>query len=113
MKHGMKQIIFTWALDEPLGARDLIQIIPAEMVREAVISSLVGGWAKGGTPGVDEYLLILGSGPLQTKLTAVVATWIVRREGAEAALEWAESQPGGGASIVVELPGVETSDAEE
>jgi len=26
---------------------------------------------------------------------------------------WAESQPGGGASIVVELPGVETSDAEE
>ena len=94
MKHGMKQIIFTWALDEPLEARDLIQIIPAEMVREAVISSLVGGWAKGGKPGVDEYLLILGSGPLQTKLTAVVATWIVRREGAEAALEWAESQPG-------------------
>jgi hypothetical protein len=26
---------------------------------------------------------------------------------------WAESEPGGGASLVVQLPGVESSDAEE
>jgi hypothetical protein len=94
MKHGTKELIFTWAMIDPLAARDALQVIPAEMVREAAVSSLVGGWAKGGKPGVDEYVIALDSEPLRRKLTAVVVTWMLRREGPEAVLAWAESQPG-------------------
>ncbi len=96
MKYGMVELIFVWAMSNPVEARDALMSIPDEMIREVSVSSLVGGWAKGGHPGVDEYLIGLDNGPLQRKLTAVAVTWILRREGPEAMLAWAESQSGEG-----------------
>jgi len=93
MKHGMAELIFVWASQDPVGAREALQKIPFEMVREVAVSSLVGGWAQGGQPGIEDFLMTLSSGGLQTKLTAVTATWKLRRDGPEATLAWAESQP--------------------
>ena len=62
------------------------------MVRESAVSALAGGWARGGQPGLAEYLSQVPAGGLQTKLTAVAASWKLRHVGPEATLAWAEAQ---------------------
>jgi len=85
----------TWATMDPEAAWAHIQtlsLIGAEFDAELQIA-MVRGWFNSGHPGLTDFIQSLGPGATRQRCVGVYAREIIQRDGAEAAIRWADSVP--------------------
>jgi hypothetical protein len=84
----------TWARQDPEAARAAAATVGDERLRQASLIGVVRGWEESGQGGLQEFL---AASPAESSEFTVAIETLVRgialREGAEAAMAWADSIP--------------------
>jgi hypothetical protein len=86
-------VLRAWARSDPAAALRAAEQESRDAVRRASVGAVLVGWEQGGAPGSFEYVRSLPAGHDRQRYLAFVARRKVLRDGVEAAIRWAESQP--------------------
>lgn len=86
-------VLQAWARTDPSSALRVAEQESRHPVRRASVGAVLMGWEQGGTPGSFDYVQSLPPGHDRQRYLAFVARRKVLRDGVEAAIRWAESQP--------------------
>jgi len=94
---AMEAVVESWALGDPLAARDFVDLRLEQLPRRSryLIHPFVVGWVHSGVPGVFDYITELPV-PSRPAATLAMVGSQVRRLGVEGLLQWAESRVGQG-----------------
>jgi len=86
-----------WAEADPLAAKSASEkrISQIGEARDAVQAALVTGWFKANPEQLTQYIHQLGMGLSRQRAVSVYIVQLIRAQGADAAMKWAESLPGG------------------
>ena len=94
---GASTAMRTWARRDPPAALQAAQSLMAGPTREASMDAALQGWAESGGERIPEALLdhvrAMPRGIARQKAADVIVTRMVRVDGTEAALQFAESYP--------------------
>jgi hypothetical protein len=94
---GASTAMRTWARRDPPAALNAAESAMAGPTRQANVDAALLGWAESEGEGIPEklldYIQALPRGIARQKAANVIVTRMVRLEGAEAALRFAESYP--------------------
>lgn len=82
------------AEDPQAAAQELaaFQMVPGPY-RETAEKALISGWFDSGKPGLTDYIQKIGVGFARQRAIATYARKLVQRDGAKAAIAWADSVP--------------------
>jgi len=86
-------VLRAWARSDPAAALRAAEQESRHSVRRAAVGAVLVGWEQGGAPGSFEYVQSLPAGHDRQRYLAFVARRKVLRDGVDAAIRWAESQP--------------------
>lgn len=86
-------VLRVWAREDPAAALRAAERESRYSVRRSAVGAVLAGWEEGGTPGSLAYVESLPAGHDRQRYLTFVARRKVLREGVEAAIRWAESQP--------------------
>jgi hypothetical protein len=94
-RHALMESAHQWALrGGALEAREYVQSVPGDRTRRDALSGLVRGWVRSGdVDGVTRYLARRREGSSRVLLTTDVVYTVLRREGPEALVRWADAIP--------------------
>jgi hypothetical protein len=78
-----------WARQDPVA------LLKAHGTRHPEVTrALVSGWFESGRPGLEEFVVGLGAGMEGQRALSIYLREALRRDGAQAVMEWAESRRG-------------------
>jgi len=86
-------VLRAWARIDPEAALRVAEQESSFSIRRPAVGAVLIGWEEGGRPGVFEYVESLPPGHDRQRYLAFVARRKVLRDGVDAAIRWAESQP--------------------
>jgi hypothetical protein len=93
---AMRVAMELWAAVDPEAALVVVQAVRGqtgpEVVRAAEVA-LVRGWFESGHAGLEQYIRDLGMSIQRQRALFAYALAIVRKQGSEAVMRWAESVP--------------------
>jgi len=84
-----------WAQADPLTAAQNARVasVDSGTANQAAQIAVVRGWFFSGQPGLVDYIRDLGEGIDQQRAISIFVREMIRRDGAEAAMAWAEGLP--------------------
>jgi hypothetical protein len=95
-RQALMEVSHQWALGGgALEAREYVQSVPGDRTRRDALTGLVRGWVRSGdVDGVTRYVARRPAGHSRLLLTTDIVYAILRREGPEALMRWADGVPG-------------------
>ncbi|MFP6639135.1 MAG: hypothetical protein VCC04_02735 [Myxococcota bacterium] len=95
-----RAVIRQWASREPIEAMQATAETDALSSSPYILSG-VTGWDESGRPGLEEFIYGMGPGHQRQRALMQIIQRTARRDGPEAAIEWAEALPGRGRQTAI------------